>query len=33
MLANSLRKSILQGSIEGKLTEQRPDDGDAVPEG
>lgn len=29
MIAEKLRKSILQAAIEGKLTEQRPEDGDA----
>ena len=29
MLADSLRKSILQAAIEGKLTQREPDDGDA----
>lgn len=29
MIAEKLRKSILQAAIEGKLTEQLPEDGDA----
>ncbi|MBR1672793.1 MAG: hypothetical protein IJ702_07690 [Fretibacterium sp.] len=29
MLADRLRKSLLQAAIEGKLTEREPDDGDA----
>ena len=29
MIADSLRKSILQAAIEGKLTEREPGDGDA----